>query len=378
MPYDDLEIIPVQSKREFKKFVELPYTLYRNDPHWIAPLFLERSETLHPKKNPFYQHAQVQLFLAQRNGKPVGRISAQIDNEYEKLYGERVGHFGFFESENDPEIAKALLKAAEEFLKQNEATRSVGPFSFSINEESGFLIEGFDQPLMTMMPYNFPYYASLIEGVGYKRIKDLYAWKYEIGQIPKDAEEIAQEVSKSPGLRIRTMDPKNFSADLKKIMEIFNSAWSNNWGFVPLTDAEVEKAAKDLKMFMDPGGAFLAEVEGIPVAMCVSIPNIYELIVGLNGKLFPFGIFKLLFRIKKKKYQSGRIMLLGVKKEYQRTLLGGLSILLYTEIHKRCIERGIKWGELSWTLEDNKAVNMGIEFMGGRIYKRYRIYEKQL
>jgi hypothetical protein len=187
MSSDELRIIPVRSRKELKEFVGLPYQLYRNDPHWIAPLFLERWETVHPKKNPYYRHANVQLFLAKKKGRTVGRISAQIDQEYEKFHQERVGQFGFFESENDPLVTEALFQAAENFLKENRATRSLGPFNFSINEELGLLVEGYDEPLMTMMPYNPPFYSSLLEGAGYKKAKDLYAWKYQIGAIPRDA-----------------------------------------------------------------------------------------------------------------------------------------------------------------------------------------------
>jgi hypothetical protein len=379
MSSDELRIIPVQSRKELKEFVGLPYQLYRDDPHWIPPLFLERWETIHPKKNPFYRHAQVQLFLAKRKDKAVGRISAQIDKEYEKFHGERVGHFGFFESEDLPYTAQALLQAAEDYLKKNGATRSLGPFSFSINEESGLMVEGYGEPLMTLMPYNPEFYPRLIEGAGYRKVKDLFAWKYEIGEVPRDAAEVAAEVARYPGLSIRTIDMKNFKQDLRKIIDIFNSAWSANWGFVPLTNEEVEKVAKDLKMFINPEVAFLAEVNGNPAAMCVAIPNLFEMIHDLKGRLLPLGIFKLLYRIRKRKYKSGRLMLLGVKKEYRGTILGGLSILLYTEMLKRSLALNhLRWGELSWTLEDNAAVNKGIEFMGGKKYKTYRIYEKKL
>ena len=374
----DLEIIPVKSKKDFKDFVKFPYDFYKNDPHWIPPLYMERMEALHPKKNPYYQHAQVQLFLAKKNGKVVGRISAQIDFEYEKLYKKRLGQFGFFECENNPETSHALFQAAEQFLKQNGVQEIQGPFNFSINEETGLLIHGFDQPLVLMMPYNPPYYSSLIEQEGYKKIKDLYAWKYDIGEISPDAQHIADEMKKHPGLIVRPINMKDLNNELRKIIDILNSAWSENWGFVPFTESEINKMAKDMKMFADPNGILIAELEGKPIAMVVMLPNIYDMISDLNGKLFPFGLFKLLWRIKKKKYKSGRMLLLGVKKEYRNTALGGMSILLYAESHRYGKEGNIQWGELSWTLEDNKAVNMGIEFMGGKRYKTFRIYQKEI
>lgn len=377
MQSSKIEIIPVQSKKELKQFIQLPYDFYKQDKNWIAPLYLERTELLDPKKNPFFDHAKVQLFLAKKNGKIVGRISAQVDDEYEKFHQEKVGNFGFFESENDPKIARALLENAESFVKKLGAKKILGPFSLSINEESGLLIDGFDKPMMTMMPYNPPYYPALIEQAGFKKAKDLFAWYYEAGDLPEAPLQIANEVAKYPGLTVRPIGKKTFEEDIEKIMQVFNSAWSSNWGFVPLTPKELKKAAKDLKLFMDPEMAFLAEVNGNPAGICLAVPNLYELIRGLNGKLFPFGIFKLLWRVKKRKYKSARLMLLGVKKEYRGSILGGLSVLLYIEVHKRGLKQGYNWGELSWTLEDNEKINAGIEFMGGKKYKTYRVYEKQ-
>src|SRR4030095_14155084 len=371
-----LSILSVSNKKEFKEFLNLPYRLYRDDPHWIPPLKMERAELLNTKKKPYYLHAEVKLFLARRGSRTVGRISAQVDREYEKFHGERLGQFGFFECENDPEAARALLEAAQAFHRERGAVKSQGPFSFSINEESGLMIEGFEAPLMTLMPYNPRFYAGLIEGAGFRKLKDLFAWRYSIGEVPKDAAEVAELVAKTPGLVIRKIYPKNLKEDLKKVMEIFNSAWSENWGFVPLTPEEVAKVGKDLKPILVPETALLAELDGQPAAMCIGIPNIYEIIHDLKGRLSPFGLFNLLYRLKRHTYKSGRLMLLGDKKEHRNTILGGLSILLYAEINKASTAMNAEWGELSWTLEDNKKINSGIEFMGGKRYKIYRVYEK--
>ncbi len=368
----------VKNKKQLQAFIQLQYELYAQRKNWIAPLYQERKEILDSKKNPYFDHAEVQLFLALKDGKVVGRISAQIDFEYEKFHGERVGHFGFFESENDPEIAKALLKTAEAWVLTKGVKKILGPFSFSINEECGLLIEGFNEPQMTMIPYNWEYYPSLLESAGYTKAKDLLCWHYPVGQISEPALQIAEALEQHPGLTIRPLNYSDFAGDLEKIMEIFNEAWCKNWGFVPLTPKEIHKAAKDLKIFMDPEIAFLAELDGKSIGMCMSVPNLYELIAGLKGRLFPFGFLKLLWRIKRKKYKSGRLMLLGIKKEYRSSELGGLSVLLYVEIHKRGLKRGYEYGELSWTLEDNDKVNTGIEFMGGRVYKKLRVYEKNL
>ncbi|MBF0491877.1 MAG: GNAT family N-acetyltransferase [Deltaproteobacteria bacterium] len=373
-----LTIQPVQTPKQLQEFIELPYRLYSNTASWVAPLYQERRDLLNPKKNPFFEHAKVQLFIAKKEEKVVGRISAQIDFEYEKFHKERVGHFGFFESENDPAIAQALLKAAEDWVKQEGAKKILGPFSFSINEETGLLVEGFDQPQMTMIPYNFDYYASLLQQAGYQKAKDLFCWYYPATEVPEAPTQIAAEVGKYPGLKIRHLDKKHFQKDLEIILDIFNSAWNKNWGFVPLTPKEVEKSAADLKLFIDPEMALIAEVDGKPAAMCLCVPNLYELIQGLKGRLFPLGIFKLLWRIKQRKYKSARLLLLGIKNEYRGSVLGGLSVLLYVEIHRRGLARGYQWGELSWTLEDNEKINTGIEFMGGKKYKTLRVYEKQL
>jgi len=374
----EISIVPVTRRREFKKFVLFPYRHYQNDPHWIPPLKFERWNFLHPKKNYFYRHAKVGLFLAMREGQVVGRISAQIDWEYEKCHGERVGNFGFFECEDRPETAAALFKAAEDFCRAENATRLLGPFNFSINQESGLLVEGFESPLMIMMPYNPRYYPALVETAGYSKAKDLYAWWYQAGEIPEGPAQVAAEVAKHPGLVVRPVDKKNYLRDMTTIFEIFNSAWAKNWGFVPFTPEEIRKDAKEIRMLFDPSVAFLAEVDGKPAGICLSVPNLYELITDLNGKLFPFGWMKLLWRLKKRRYTSARLMMLGVKEEFRGGTLGGLSVLLYSEVGRRGYQAGYRGGELSWTLEDNVKINAGIEFMGGKKYKTYRIYEKNL
>jgi hypothetical protein len=341
-------------------------------------LYRERWEAIHPRHNPFYQHADVKLFLAQQNGRTVGRISAQLNHEYEKFHGERIGHFGFFECENDPAVAAALFQSAEEFLSFHNASHSQGPFSFSINEESGLLVKGFEQPLMTQVPYNPPYYQDLIEANGYQKVKDLYGWRYDPGYISKDVASLAQEILGKPGVTVRAPDMKNFDKEVGVINEIFNSAWSENWGFVPFTPAELRHIAKNLKSFIDPRGIVFIDVAGRPAGMGVAIPNLYELIRGLDGKLFPTGIFKLLWRIRKKKYKSGRILLLGVKKEYRTVEFGALSFLLYQEGMKRNKELKFEYGDISWTLEDNQVINSTIKLFGAEHSRTFRVYQKEL
>ena len=371
-------ITEVRSRKDLKKFIRFQNEIHASYSNYIPPLFLERLDFLNPKKNPFYHHAEVQLFLATRGQKVVGRISAQINSLYEKQYQEKIGHFGFFESIDDAQVAHALFEASKSFLKSKGCTQIQGPFHFSINQESGLLVEGFDQPMMVGMPFHPPYYARLIEGEKFQKEKDLYAWKYIVGEIPPMVSEITAELSKHPGLNVRSVNPQYLKRDLQIIIDIFNSAWSENWGFIPFTEAEIDKMAHDVKPFFEYEASLIVELDGKPIAMCVALPNFYEYIADLKGKLFPFGWLKLLRRMKRKQYQSARLLLLGVKKDFRKTSLGGLSFLLYSKIQEVALKHKIQWGELSWTLEDNKAVNMGIEFMGAKRYKTYRIYAMKL
>lgn len=378
MPRAEIQIVPVTNSSELRAFIHCPRRIYRNDPHWIPPLDKERKDFLNPKKNPFFRHATVRLFLAVKDGVPVGRISAQVDHLHEKHHGEKVGFFGMLESEADPEISRRLFGAAEAYLRELGCELARGPFSLSINQESGLLIEGFEEALMTMTPYNPPYYADLVEDAGYRKAKDLFAWRYEAGPVAEGPLQIARAVEQFPGLTIRPFDPKKSLRDTAFLFEVFNSAWSHNWGFVPATEEEIRHTATELKQFADPRLIFLAEVNGEPAGICLTVPNFYELIDGLNGKLFPFGFLKLLYRLKRGKSRTSRLMLLGIKKEFRGSALGGLSVLLYVKVAEVGTAIGKIYGELSWTLEDNEKINTGIEFMGGRKFKIFRIYEKDL
>lgn len=369
--------IPLDDKSRIKKFIKVPWSLYQHDPLWTPPLIQERFGFLNPKKNPYFEHADVQLFLAERNGVPVGRISAQIDHLHLKTHQDDAGFFGFYESVQDKEVSQALLQAAESWIRSRGMKTLRGPFNFSINEEVGFLVHGFEHPPQVLTTHTLPYYPQLLENGGYQKCKDLYCWSYDPNSpIPEIAGQIADEVRKHPGLAIREVDPKNMERDVRIIMEVFNSAWEHNWGFVPLTENEVRKAAKDFQLILDPHVALIAEIDGRPAAICIGLPNINEAIHDLNGRLFPLGLIKLLYRLKRHKVRSGRLLLLGIKKEYRKELM--LNVLLFTEIHRRGRDRKYQFGELSWTLEDNEKINKGIQLMGGVHYKTYRIYEKKL
>lgn len=375
-----LEIIPVSGGRLKKEFIRFPYALYKKDPNWVPHLRLERTEMITPKKNPFFEHGKAELFLAKKEGEVVGRISAHINYLHNERYGEKTGHFGFFDAINDSEVSRVLFAKAEAALQEKGMTKIVGPLSFSINEEAGLLVEGFDSPPYPFMTHNFPYYDSLVSQAGYSKAKDLIAWKYDATRpIPEPAVQIADVVRQHPGLVIRAVNLKKMKEEMAIVRDVFNSAWANNWGFVPWTEAELNKMGKEMKLVLDPAGALIAEVDGKPAAICIAIPNYHDAIRDLNGRLFPFGLFRLLYRLKiKKTVKTARLCLLGVKKEFRGDILGGLSVLLYVEIHQRGQKLGYVGGELSWTLEENEKINNGIIFMGGIPYKKYRIYEKQL
>jgi hypothetical protein len=375
-----VKIRQIDSKADRKKFVKVPWPIYKNDPKWVPPLLMDRLETIDPKKHPFFEHGEVAIFIAERNGEPVGRITAHLNHLHNEYHKDKTGFFGFFESVDETTVSGALLDTAEGWLKDKGCDKVLGPESFSTNEEPGMLLEDRKGPSMILNPYNPPYYAKLIEASGYQKAKDMYGWHYKVGDVPEAPRQVAEAVEKHPGLVVRHMDPKKMERELKIIREIFNSAWSKNWGYVPMTDHEVQHAAKMLKMIMIPEFTAIAEVDGKPAGMMLCIPNMNEVIKDLNGSLFPTGMLKLIYRVMlgRYRYKGARLFMLGVKKEFRGSTLGGLSVLLYVWAHKGTLKYGIEHGELGWTLEDNEKINKGIQFMGGEIGKIYRIYGKDL
>jgi GNAT superfamily N-acetyltransferase len=377
-----IEISPVSSRRDLDEFIGLPSRLYRDGhPGFVQPLRFERREALTPGKNPFFQHAEAQLFLARRNGQPVGRISAQIDRLYLERYRDATGHFGFIDAIDDPAVFRGLLAEAEAWLKAKGMKRVAGPFSFSTNEEIGLLIDGFDAPPVMMMPYSPPFAGAHIQVAGYAKAKDLIAYDYDVsGSLEITHEAILKRAGLDPSLLgVRHVDMKHFQRDLGIILDIFNDAWSDNWGYVPLTSSEIKHTAKSMKPVVDPNLVVIASVNGDPAAMIVCLPNIYEAIAGLDGRLLPFGWAKLLWRLKVSKLRTGRVLLFGVRKEFQRSVLGSAVILrVLEELRKGGQKIGAKRCELSWILEDNFAMRKIIEKVGGRAYKTYRIYEKAI
>lgn len=359
-------------------FLDVVDYIYRGDPNFVRPLDMDMKQRL-SKKNPFFRHAEGVLFTAHRNGWCVGRVSAQIDREHNERYKDDAGFFGFFDTIDDEEVAQSLLDAAGSWLRARGMKRMRGPFSLSINEEMGCLVDGFDTPPMILMPHHRPYQGTLIEKAGLPKLKDAFAWRYVVGDVPERARKAHDEIEALPEVKSRHVDMKNLDAEVRTIMDIFNDAWSDNWGFVPYTEPELQKLAEDLRMIAVPDLTYITEIDGEPAAFAVALPNVNELIRDMKGRLFPTGLPKLLWRLKVVGPKTARLALLGIRKQHRGVRkYAGLSTYLYTKLNRVGRDLGIQWGELSWTLEDNAPVNVGIRFMGGKVYKKYRLYEKAL
>lgn len=364
---------------DLKDFLGVVDRIYANDPKYIRPLDLDLKDRLDPKKNPFFEHAEGTIFTAYENGKCVGRVTAQIDREHLDRHKDDTGFFGFLDTVDKPEVARELLTRAEAWLRQRGMKRVVGPFSLSINEETGCLVEGFDDPPVLLNPHHRPYQGGLIEQAGYTKEKDFFGWRYEVGDLNARVRKARDDIRAMPEVESRPLSKKDIERDVKITLDIFNDAWNENWGFVPMTRKEGAKMAADLKLFLMPEITRIVTIDGEPAAVALAMPNVNELIPDLHGKLFPFGIAKLLYRLKVEGAKSGRLLILGIKKKFRlNRKYAGLSLFLYAEMNdggRRC---GMSWGELGWTLEDNAAVNTGIRMMGAKKYKTYRVYAKSL
>ena len=365
--------------RDLDEFIRFPYELYRDDPAYIAPLELEIRDRLTPKKNPFFEHGEAVLFTAWRDGKCVGRISAQIDREHVRIHEEKCGSFGFFDTIDDQEVATSLLDAAEAWLRSRGMTVMRGPFSLSINEDVGVLVDGFENPPVIGMAHSRAWQHKLIEGAGLVKAMDFYAWKYVVEPPPERAQKAWEQITSYPEVQFRSVKKARLRKELDIILDIFNDAWRHNWGFVPATESEINKMAEDMGLVLDEDLAFFATVNGREVAICVAIPNLMEAVADFHGKLFPFNVFKLLWRVKVKHPKSARLMILGIREDMRHLKkYGGLSHAMYAELARRGMAKGYEWAELGWTLEINKPINLGIKSMRGKVYKTYRAYERPI
>lgn len=374
-----LIITEVVTKAQMARFIRLPMTLNAADPAWIPPLISERQAALSAKSNPFFDHAEVQLWIASRDGRDVGRISAQIDALSPADPRGPAGNFGMIAAEDDPEVFAALLGQAEAWLKARGCVSAVGPFNLSINEEVGLLVDGFDTPPMLLMGHDPPYTGGRIEAEGYAKAKDVYAY------ISKMSEDMPPAVLRrvrrgaGPGVTLRMLDMKRYDAEVASLTEILNDAWSGNWGFTPTTEAETRQLAKSLRAVIDHRMVWFAEIDGEPAGFVAALPNLNEAIADLNGRLAPFGWAKLLWRLKVKRVKSIRVPLMGVKRKFGDTMRGQLlPFQLIDAAAGEARKLGYEWCEMSWILEDNTPMRRIIERAGARVYKTYRIYEKAL
>jgi len=371
----EIREVNLDSKKEIKKFIKFEWEVYKNDKNWVPPLIIDMLTRFNPKKNPFFEHSEVQPYLAYENCKIVGRIVAIVNHLHNQFHNEKVVFFGFFEVLNNFEIAKSLFDKVAEYGREKGMNIMRGPTSFSSNDMWGLLIENFDEPPVVMMPYNPPYYIQLIEKYGFKKAKDLLAYKLDAKSVklPERVKNMVEYLEKREDIKIRSVNFKDFKNEVKILKEIYNYAWEKNWGFVPMTDKEFEHTAKDLKTISIPEMALVAEVKGEPVGLSVCIPDANFATKRANGRLFPFGLFKILYYFKKIKF--GRLLILGVKKDFCKR---GLEALFYAKTLEAGIKLGWEGAELSWILEDNELIKRGIELMGGKVYKKYRIYEKEI
>ncbi len=372
------QLIEVQTKQDKKRFIDFEWEANKNLPNWVSPLRIERHELLDAKKNPFWQHAEIALFLAEQNGKTVGRIAAITNQNHNDFQKDNSGFWGFFECINNQETANLLFDAAANWLRSKGKDKMLGPMNPSTNDEAGMLIDGFDTPPYLMMIHNHPFYPQLVEGYGNTKAKDLYAWFVETqtaaDHVSDKMRRVSEKILKKYNITIRQLVKKDLKNEIKLIKDIYNNAWSANWGFVPFTDAEIDKLAVDLKPIADERLLFIAEKDGIPIAFSLTLPNVNEIFAKIpNGKLLPTGLFKLLFGLKKIK--TLRVLVLGVKREFQFL---GLGSIFYLKSIQNALNSGYTAAEMSWILEDNYPMNKAIESVGSRRYKTYRIYEYPL
>jgi GNAT superfamily N-acetyltransferase len=371
-----LTVRPVRGRRDLTRFIKLPFKLHRDSDRWVPPLVSERRRFLDRRKNPYFEHAEAEYFLAERDGEVVGRVTAQIDSRWDEYQGGNDGMFGFFETTNDIAVARALIGAAAEWLRERGRERILGPMDFTTNDECGLLIEGYDIPPMILQPWHPPYYRELVESQGLAKRIDLLMWKLTMGEL-KETDEFhplihaaAEKSEHEHGVRIRNMRKRDLEAEMRRFMEVYNVAWGPNWGFVPVTDEGVAFQARNLKPILREEWAMIAEKDGEVVGAACTLPDINQVLAKMNGRLLPFGW--LTFLRERPKIDRVRVFALGVKPEYQHW---GVAAALYVRHIETAAEVGMPGGETGWILETNEPMNRAMEGMGGEIVKRYRLYE---
>jgi GNAT superfamily N-acetyltransferase len=370
-----VDVRPVAGRRDLDAFIRLPFRLHRGTP-WVPPLIAERRDFLSRDKNPFFGHAEAEYLIAERDGRVVGRITAQVDERWTQHNGGNDGMFGFFDCEPDAEIAGALIEAAAAWLRQRGRERMLGPMDFTTNDECGLLIEGFDLAPFVLEPWHPSYYRELIEGLGMTKAMDLLMWRLELGQLKKGnrfhdlIHQAAEASATEHGVVIRHMRKRDLEAEVMRFMEVYNEAWDRNWGFVPVTEEDVRFQVKNLKPILDPNWAMIAERDGEVVGAALTLPDINQVLRKMNGRLLPLGWLRFLGG--RRKVDRVRVFALGVKPSCQHL---GVAAALYVEHIEVAARVRQKWGEMGWILETNEPMNRAMEGMGGEVCKRYRLYE---
>lgn len=377
-----VEVQPVETRGRTTDFLRVPHTVFKDDPQWIPPLDLERRLHISTSRNPYFQHAEAKLWVAYQDGAPVGRISAQIDRLHLDRYADATGHFGFLDAIDSSLVFRKLLTTAEHWLRSKGIIRALGPMSFSLWHETGLLVDGFDRPPSALMGHARPYYESHIEVAGYRPIQDIVAYAYDCATpTPPMAARIIERANRGGKIEVRPIrrGRKHIEAEFDLIMDIINDSWSENWGFVPMTAAEVHEFGTLLRVLTRPGDVAIAEYEGEPAAFILVMPNLNEAIRDLGGRLLPLGWAKLLLRLKWWRLRSMRMPLLGVRKAYHGSATGAaLALMLIESVRSFNFANGAKFAELSWVLDNNARIKHIIDLAGAHIYKRYRVFEKSV
>ena len=362
----------VKTPAEKRQFIRLPWRIYGDSPSWVPPLISEREKFLNPEVNPFFKESEVDLFLVVSSDKtPVGRIALIINHIRNKNFSEQVAFFGMFEVVNDREVSDLLLNTAEIWCREKKIRKLVGPVSLSTNHECGLLIDGFDVPPVIGVPYNPRYYLGFLEGWGLGKSKDLVSLRLDLPCVPEYLESAMSRLRKKERFLVRPICLSKFTEEIDIIWDIYNEAWGDNWGFLPMSKKEFQYIANEMRSFIQPEHCFVSEINGEPVGFSITLPDINAVLKKMNGRLLPFGWIKFLWN--RNNITLYRVVALGVKKKYRRL---GVDVALYYETYKKFVEKKIEWCDMSWVLEDNKGILAPISRLGGTIYKRHRIYER--
>lgn len=370
-----VEIFPVENKNDLNDFIKLPWKIYKNDPQWVPPLISQQKANLDKNKHPFFEHSEADLFIARRGKKTVGTIAAILNNRHNETHNENIGFFGYFETIEDYQVAEKLLDKVMEWGKNKKLDCIRGPESYSQNETCGLLIDGFDTAPVILMSHNPKYYQDFIEQYGFTKAMDLWAWEMNADKTPMPDRiiKVVQRIKERSEFKFRKISKKNLTTEIELVKQVYNNAWEKNWGFVPMTEHEIEHTADELKQIVDEDIVYFAELDGKPVGFSLACPDINQALIKLNGRLFPFGVFKLLWHARK--INRLRVIIMGVIPEYRNK---GIDSVFYLDTYQNAVAKGYNWGEFSWILENNDPMNTALKNIGATVYKTYRIYEKKI